>query len=355
LFLVPYPLNTSPSQRFRFEQYFAVLSSSGYGIRVQSFLSTHNWQIFFGSGKYLRKVWALSFGFVKRSAILFHAPFFDFIFIHREVTPVGPPVFEWMLAKILRKRIIYDFDDAIWLTDRTHEPWIISMLKWRQKTGSICRWSYKVSCGNAYLANYARLYSAKVTWNPTTIDTENWHNPDLYLKPGDHGKIVIGWTGSHSTLKYLEEVAVVLKKIERNVDNVQITIIADRKPSLDLASVLFIPWDEKTEVAELVKIDIGIMPLPDDEWSKGKCGFKALQYMSLGKPVVAAAVGANNSIIDDGTNGFLVSSLEQWENCLIRLIQDQELREKMGQNGRRKILERYSVVSNSVNFVSLFD
>jgi glycosyltransferase involved in cell wall biosynthesis len=356
LFLVPYPLNESPSQRFRFEQYAAVLCHRGFQIRVQSFLDVHGWQIFFASGKYFQKVWALLVGFVKRWAILIEVPFFDFVFIHREVAPLGPPVFEWILAKVFRKRIIYDFDDAIWLTDRTREPWIVKTLKWRQKTGSICRWSYKVSCGNDYLANYAKKYNTKFVFNPTTIDTEGWHNPDLQAVTPDQGDcVVIGWTGSHSTLKYLEGIAPVLEKIERDFVNVQVVIIADRKPAMKLRSMVFIPWNKKTEVVDLMKIDIGIMPLPNDEWSQGKCGFKALQYMALGKPVVASAVGANNIIIDDGTNGFLISSFEQWEYRLTQLILEKALRKKMGESGRRMIQAHYSVISNTSNFVSLFE
>ena len=113
------------------------------------------------------------------------------IFIHREVAPVGPPVFEWIISKIFKKKIIYDFDDAIWLTDRKDESWILETLKWRSKIQSICRWSYKVSCGNEYLCDYARQFNERVFYNPTTIDTGNLHNPSLY-KIDSKDKIIIG-------------------------------------------------------------------------------------------------------------------------------------------------------------------
>src|SRR5688572_12154388 len=204
LFLVPYPLHASPSQRFRFEQYFTLLKSHGYRYTVQSFLNLNNWKVFFKSGKTLSKVRILVSSFVKRMIVLFKSPMYDFVFIHREAAPIGPPIFEWILAKVFRRKIIYDFDDAIWLTDRPKESWILRAAKWRSKVASICTWSHKVSCGNAYLCEYAAQFNKHVIYNPQTIDTENLHAPGLYTsaEPAP-GKIRIGWTGSHSTLKYL--------------------------------------------------------------------------------------------------------------------------------------------------------
>src|SRR5690606_29515632 len=147
LFLVPYPLQESPSQRFRFEQYFGQLQQQGYRYKVQSFLNSDNWRAFFRPGNIITKAVALLSGFCKRIFIVLPSPMYDFVFIHREVTPVGPPVFEWLLAKVFRRKIIYDFDDAIWLTDRPDESWFFKLVKWRSKVASICSWSIKVSCG----------------------------------------------------------------------------------------------------------------------------------------------------------------------------------------------------------------
>lgn len=355
LFLVPYPLDEAPSQRFRFEQYFQFLSQNGIQYSVQSFLSKENGQLFFRPGYLTAKTWVLLSGMFKRLISLSTVAKYDFIFIHREVTPLGPPVFEWVLAKVFRKRIIYDFDDAIWLTDRDHESWILRSLKWRSKVESICRWSFKVSCGNEYLCDFAREFNNQVVLNPTTIDTQNRHNPDLFeLSPTIGTKIVIGWTGSHSTLKYLKEIESVLQKVEVEFPNIQIQVIADQKPSLNLKSLVYVPWREKTEIQDLVKFDIGIMPLPDHEWAKGKCGFKALQYMALRIPAIASPVGVNTMIIDDGVSGFLCTSAEQWGHALSTLIRDNISRTRMGEHGRKKVIDRYSVVSNSSNFLSLF-
>ena len=152
LFLVPYPLKESPSQRFRFEQYFNTLSSAGFSFTVQSFLSSRNWQVFYTNQSLVAKLSAIFVGLGKRLFILYRVPTYDFVFIHRELTPLGPPFFEWLIAYVFRKKIIYDFDDSIWLTDKIDESKFEKLLRWRSKVTLICKWSYRVSCVNTYLA-----------------------------------------------------------------------------------------------------------------------------------------------------------------------------------------------------------
>jgi glycosyltransferase involved in cell wall biosynthesis len=357
LFLVPYPLHEAPSQRFRFEQYFTLLNENNYELTVQSFLDSEHWKVFFKPGKPLAKAKALIRGLSKRCIAIFKSPMYDFVFIHREAAPLGPPIFEWVVAKVFRKKIIYDFDDAIWLTDRTDESFLLKLGKWRRKVGSICKWSHKVSCGNAYLCNYAMLFNKNVVYNPTTIDTSDLHNPNIYSKRKNRtDKIRIGWTGSHSTLKYLHEIEHILAGILKRYSNVEFVVIADKRPSLTmLSSLIFLPWNFESEIRDLMTIDIGVMPLPDDPWAQGKCGFKALQYMALALPSVISPVGVNSIIVADGINGYLCKTPQEWERALIKLIEDPELRERIGMEGRKRVVSAYSVVSNSSNFVSLFE
>lgn len=298
---------------------------------------------------------ALLTGYGKRWMILFKVQRYDYIFIHREASPIGPPIFEWIIGKLLKKKIIYDFDDAIWMTDNINEPPIQRILKWRVKVASICAWSYRVSCGNAYLCDYARQFCQRVVFNPTTIDTENWHNRSLYEVRKPHKEVIIGWTGSHSTVKYLKIIEPVLQQIESEHSQVRFVFIADKKPDLNLKTSVFIPWKHDTEIEDLLTFDIGLMPLPDDEWSKGKCGFKVLQYMSLGIPSVASPVGVNPDIIIQGVDGYLANSLDEWLTALRLLIADADLRERVGAQGKDKVRNHYSVSSNSSNFLSLFD
>lgn len=353
LFIVPYPKGQSPSQRFRFEQYFQVLTEHEVHFQVYSFLSRNHWRIFYHKGNNLLKVWCILWGFVKRTGMLFIVPGYDFVFLHREAAPIGPPVFEWVVAKVFRKKIIYDFDDAIWLTDKKHESWIERVLRWRSKVANICKWSYKVSAGNAYLADFAQGFNKNVLINPTTIDTVNVHT--VNAKPDSNNKLVIGWTGSHSTLKYLKGIEKVLIRIEHEFPSVTFCVIADKAPELNLSRLEFKPWSLDTEVIDLNQFDIGIMPLPDDEWAKGKCGFKALQYMALEIPTVASPVGVNASIINPGVNGFLAKSSLEWEKALTSLIKSASLRKQLGKDGRLTVEQHYSVTSNKQNFISLFN
>jgi len=355
LFLIPYPLKEAPSQRFRFEQYIELLSEKGFNVQFQSFLDSHNWHFFFKSGNFFKKVGALARGFLKRFFILFKISRYSLVFIHREATPIGPPIVEWIISKVFKKKIIYDFDDAIWLTDRQNEGVFLRTMKWRSKVRSICRWSYKVSCGNNYLADYARQFSAQVVHNPTTIDTESLHNPNLFPSTIQKKNIVIGWTGSHSTLKYLVDIETILKKITDRHTNVNILVIADRAPGLSLKELIFIPWSSDNEMIDLLKMDIGIMPLPNDEWSKGKCGFKALQYMAMKIPTVASPVGVNTTIIDQGINGYLCATEEEWIDTLEMLINNAALRREIGEYARKKVVTNYSTRSNSSTFLSLFE
>jgi glycosyltransferase involved in cell wall biosynthesis len=356
LFLVPYPVGESPSQRFRFEHFFPLLRERGFTFKVQSFLNSQNWQIFFKPGKPLHKLWALLYGFGKRWVALAQAPFYDFVFIHREATPVGPPVTEWLLARVFRCKVIYDFDDAIWLTDRPSEPWFLRMAKWRSKVGTICRWSYKVSCGNRYLMDFASRFNTRVVYMPTVVDTVHWHNPARYpVRHNSPQHVVIGWTGTHSTLKYLAGLVPVLQQIEALYPQVRILVIADRRPDFDLQSLKFVCWNKDSEVEDLMQLDIGIMPLPDDEWAKGKCGFKALQYMALGIPAVVSPVGVNTEIVDDGRTGFVADSADAWYAVLTRLVVEASLRKNLGLAGRQAIEARYSVSSSAGSFLSLFE
>ena len=196
------------------------------------------------------------------------------------------------------------------------------------------------------------MYNSKVVVNPTTIETEQYHNPDRSKLKLRTDKVIIGWTGTHSTLKYVDEIIPVIQSLEQAYP-VLLRIISDRKPQLKLSNVEFIKWKKETEIEDLLSFDIGIMPLSDDDWARGKCGFKALQYMALKIPCLASDVGVNSEIIQNGVNGYLCSSKEEWEAALVELIQNKGVRASLGEAGRRSVQERYSVTSNSSNFFSL--
>ncbi|HAC24732.1 MAG TPA: group 1 glycosyl transferase [Cytophagales bacterium] len=351
-FLTPYPTNTAPGPRFRFEQYYGILQNHRIRFKVFSFFSEPDYRnVRQQAGRAL--LWPLLKGIVKRLRTLSELLRFDFVFIYREACPVGPPVLEWIIAQIFRKKIIYDFDDAIWLTDNRHETKIESFLRWRGKVKWICRWSHRVSCGNRYLADFASKYNRAVVVNPTTLDTNRQHHR---LKPEcetDKEGITIGWTGSYSTLKYLQSFVGVVQQLEQRHPHLRFLVIADRNPEFALKSFVFKKWNLETEIDDLLEMDIGVMPLPDDEWTRGKCGFKILQYMALGIPAVGSPVGVNAEIISD-SNGCLATTNAEWIEALECLIFDRALRKRLGQEGQRTVIDRYSVESNTGNFLALF-
>lgn len=350
LFLVPYPLGVAPSQRFRFEQYFSALEKNSISFVIVPFLDDKVWDVLYAKGNFGHKIFAVLKGFVKRYLLLFSLAKYDYVFIHREAAPVGPPLLEWLIAKVFRKKIIFDFDDAIWLPNTSESNKFFSILKFYGNTKIICKWAYKISCGNDYLCNFAKEFNSNVVYNPTTIDTENYHNK---TRQTANNKLVIGWTGSHSTVQYLNDLIPVFKELEKTFD-FELCVISDRKPDFEMTSLNFIPWKKETEVTDLLRFDIGIMPLRDDKWSNGKCGFKALQYMSLGIPALVSPVGVNTKIVDHDLNGFICNTNEDWKKYLSLLLNDKNKLSELSTKTREKIVNKYSVKSNTDNFLLLF-
>ncbi len=353
LFLFPYPFQEAPSQRFRFEQYLTLLQQNDIEVTMQSFWDLKTWKILYKPDHRAEKVTGFLRGIFNRLKILFTLSGYEAVFIHRECIPLGPPIMEWFISKIWRKRIIYDFDDAIWLPNTSTENKAISFLKFHSKVNSICRWSARISCGNKFLAAHAAQYNINAKVNPTTIDTENLHIPEVPVREKKADYITIGWTGTHSTIHYLNSVLRVIQVIEKKYP-IRFLVISDKKPDLDINSLEFIQWNKTTEVEDLRKIDIGIMPLADDIWANGKCGLKALQYMALEIPSLVSPVGVNSEIIENGVNGFLCKTENDWLNCLEKLIDDHELRIQTGIAARQEVIRSYSVVSNSENFLDFF-
>ncbi|HEX8429483.1 glycosyltransferase family 4 protein [Hymenobacter sp.] len=351
LFVVPYPAGKAPSQRFRFEQYLDILTQAGHSYRLAPFLSDATWAILYKPGRAGAKALGISGGFLRRMLLLFSVPAYDYIFIHREASPIGPPIFEWIIAKVLGKRIIYDFDDAIWIPNTSEANKIVAGIKWHQKAESICRWAYKISCGNAYLQDYARQFNAAATVNPTTIDTEHLHNRIRNQRAA--GRLVIGWTGTHSTLKYLEQVVPIVAELETRYD-FEFRVISNQPPVVPLKSLRFQPWRKETEIEDLAGLHVGLMPLEDDPWAKGKCAFKALQYMALGIPALVSPVGMNTEVVQPGVNGYICNTPEDWKQALEALMLDPTLRSRLGEAARTTVVERYSVCSNQKNFLQLF-
>lgn len=353
LFLVPYPLRHAPSQRFRVELYEPYLKEAATPYHIAPFMDEATWTVLYKGGSTFQKLSGIAKGYLKRwKTVLFDIHQYTHVFVHREAAPLGPPVFEWIASKLWDKKMIYDYDDAIWIPNTSNENRFVAWFKAFWKVKYICRWSYRIAGGNDYLCRYAAQYtdSSKVVRLPTCVDVEKMHNK---TKTHHSGQVVIGWTGSHSTLFYLDELLPALLELEETTD-FTFLVIANKDPQLPLKGYQFLPWNEATEIQDLLRMDIGVMPLQADEWSEGKCGFKLIQYLSLGIPAIASPVGVNKKIIVHGANGFLVNNKGDWKIYLERLIQDVNLRIQMGKAGREKIVDEYSIQSQKEQFLSLF-
>ncbi len=353
LFIVPHRPGRSPAQRFRFEQFLDYFKKNGFSYEHSHFISDRDDKHFYRRGAYFRKIKLVLKAIFVRLKDISRASEFDIIFIQREAFMLGTSFFERGFRRS-KAKLIYDFDDSIWLGDTSDANKKFRWLKYPGKIANIIALSDMVFAGNKYLANYASYYNTNVRVVPTTIDT------DVHKRiPGNrlpNGKVCIGWTGSMTTIKHFEHAVPVLKKLkEKYGDKIEIRVIGDESYGNDELGIKGQHWDKKNEIRDLSVFDIGIMPLPNDEWTKGKCGLKGLQYMSLEIPAIMSPVGVNTEIINDGVNGFLADKDEEWVEKLSILIEDSELRKKIGQEARKTVLEKYSKNSEKDKYIQYFN
>ena len=227
--------------------------------------------------------------------------------------------------------MIFDFDDAVFVAYVSPSNGYLSYLKFPAKTKTICRLATHVIAGNTYLADYARQTNDNVSIVPTTIDTDKYE-----VLPRKENEVpVIGWSGSFSTVQHLDSLASALRRLAQK-ENFRLLVIGTPVYKIDGVDVEALPWRSATEVSDLRQIDIGIMPLPDEPWSRGKCGLKALQYMALGIPTVCSPVGVNSEIIQDSFNGFLAGTEDEWVAKLTQLLNDSKLRARLGAPAARQ-------------------
>lgn len=351
LVLCPWPAGTAASQRFRFEQYLDKLAEQGYQVDQQSFWDDATWEVLHKSGHYPRKIPGLLKGFLRRLEAAAKCWRYDYVFIHLEAAPIGPPIIEAVLM-LLRRRLIYDIDDAIFLAKTSSVHSIASKLRWRSKIAWTTKHSYKVSVVNEFVHDWAKQYNTEVQVVPTTIDPR-YHAPTGKKTPNPVP--IIGWTGTQSTAPYLDLVRPALRELQKE-HKFALRVICNVDPGFDnIEDYRFIEWTEHTEIEDLETFDIGLMPVPDTTWSKGKVGFKAIQYSALEIPPVASDVGSGKDVVIDGETGFLVpNDPEAWRSALSRMLNDTALRQAMGKRAREFILRRYSVPAQAPTFLGLF-
>lgn len=349
LFIASHRINRSPSQRYRFEQYFSFLENNGFQCELSYIISEKDDAYFYSGGHFILKLWIFFKAFYIRIKDRLRYKDYDIVFVQREAIMVGTIYFERGIRKT-KAKYIFDFDDSIWLMDTSEGNKKFEWLKDPEKTARNIRQANMVIAGNAYLADYARHYNKNIKIIPTTIDT-GVHKPLALAKD----KITIGWSGSLTTIKHFEYALDFLKIIKQKYPHTEICVVSDGIYTNNEIEIKGVGWTSATEVQAINTFSIGIMPLPDDEWAKGKCGLKGLSYMACEVPTVMSPVGVNTQIIEHGKNGFLASTTQEWVDCISQLIENPALRETMGKAARQTVVERYSVESQKQNYLNAFN
>jgi glycosyltransferase involved in cell wall biosynthesis len=342
LFILNHPIQDG-SARYRIYQFLPYLEAAGYRCTVRPFSNASLFRAIRGRGHWLRKAVLTAYCTARRISGLKDVTGYDLVVIHREAFPFFMP---WMEERILNRNshVIFSFDDAIYAghSDRSalNHP---RLYKWKYGSGvdNVLRRSRAVIAGNSTLAEYALKFNSNVHIVPTVIDLETYKAQVPRVFPP---RIRIGWFGSNTTSSYLRIVLPALKKVEEKYGSeVEFRFFGDPAISLGLANAKYFPFCLATEVEDLRTIDVGLMPMPDNEWTRGKCSFKAIQYMALGAPAIASPVGMASDVVQHGVTGFLANTEDEWFKALELLITDNQTRDTMSIAARRSVESHYSI------------
>ena len=329
----------SPGQRYRLEAFLPSLERRAISVRYDWLLDRHDLRVFYGRGAVAGKAVVAGRAAVARLRSVARTRDVDVWLVQREAFFLGGAWSEWLAS--LSAPIVYDFDDAIWIRATSAANARFAWLKHVEKIPRIVGLAHTVVAGNDYLATWARAHSRNVLVVPTCVDTEVFA-PFATRAVGS--PVTIGWSGSASTIAHLTPLLPVLERVHaRYGDAVRLRVMGDPTFTHPPLGLIGEAWSPERELALLREMDIGLMPLPDDQWTRGKCGLKGLVSMAMGAASVMSPVGVNTTIVRDGVNGFLPASDEAWFEVLCRLVEDRDLRARTGAAGRQTVVDDYSV------------
>jgi glycosyltransferase involved in cell wall biosynthesis len=324
-----------PSSRVRFYQYYPYLQQHGVEIQTAPLLDD----------EYIRRLYSkkrttpisIIAAYLQRLYWLTHSSSFDLLWIEKELLPWLPAWAESVLHG-LGVPYIVDFDDAIFHRYDMNTN-VLTRNILGKKISAVIRNATSVVAGNNYLVDYARQAGArKVEYLPSVVDLERYS-----LKQKEKTEFRIGWIGSPITVPFLGLISVALEQISKNIDARLVLIGSGDNDPLPGIRKEIIPWREESQVNNIQSFDVGIMPLPDAPFERGKCGYKLIQYMACGLPVIGSPVGVNSKIIEHGKTGFLASSNAEWIAALETLYKNPDLRSEFGKAGRKKVEQEYSL------------
>ncbi len=312
------------ASRYRVLQYLPYLESKGVGTTIRLYPRT-----------------------LKENFRFFQSlPTFDIVFLQRK--RFNQPRLGLLRRKA--RKIIYDFDDAVMYRNSTAKDPVSPTRK--RRFVQMIKASDFVIAGNEFLKKEVLPFNSNVEVIPTPIDQERYPLKD-YSFPKE--RVTLGWIGDHGSIHYLEKMSPLFERIGKRYPHVELKIVCDTFFDCENIQVVKKRWTLEEEVEDLQGFDIGMMPLIEDPWSWGKCGLKIIQYQGVGVPVVCTPVGINKDLVEDGANGFWARTLEEWEEKLSLLIENVRLRENMGREGRRRVLEHYTVQSCASRLFSVLD
>lgn len=347
LFIAPHPIE-GPSTRFRIHQYLPALDAAGIRYSVRPFLSSRFAPLAYGPGV-AGKLGVTAWGAAQRLADVLRAARADLVYVLRESFPIGPPLLERAM-EAASGRLAFDFDDAIWLPWTNHaNP--LDRLRDHDRPAKLIARAARTVAGSEHLAAYARRHAPhpdRVVVIPTVVDTR-------VFRPAPReadGSVVVGWIGTPRNTVYVRAIWPALAEAARAEPRIRFRFVGAEPFDTEGLRVEFCPWNLDREVADIQSFDIGIMPLPDNEQSRGKCGFKLIEYMACGVPAVASPVGANVGILRDGETGLFAGPLEAWTVALRCLASDAALRLAAGNAGRARIEAEYSLAAMAPRFVA---
>jgi glycosyltransferase involved in cell wall biosynthesis len=344
LALAPYP-EQAASTRFRIAQFIPRLAEQGIHCELKPFISAELFDGLYRKERMGRTAIGFGWSTLARLRDLLSAGRWDVVFVQREAALVGPPLIERALVKIFRKPLVLDLDDPLWV-EYTSPVYgrLAAPIRCLGKTGELIRRAATVICGNAFIAEHVSRTGGHATVLPTIVDTDTF-SPRQATRAA--GPMVIGWIGTHTTLPYLEAIAPALEQLASRHRFKLKVVGGGRALKLRGVEVEELPWSLNREVEDFRSLDIGLYPLADDEWSRGKSGFKAIQYLSCGVPFIASPVGVVRDIVEASGAGLLAGDSSEWLAALDRLMADAALRRAMGQTGRAYALSHYRIAEQS--------
>ena len=350
LVLCPFPQGVAAGQRLKYEQYLDHWRDKGWEINISSFMDETMWNIVYQRGHTAAKIIGTFRGHMRRLRDLLRIPHYDVVYIFMYVTPLLTSFMERTVLK-LAKRVIYDIEDNVHIqqnqSSRINPNPVVKFLKWPGKIRFLIRSSDHVITSSPFLNIDCKRISKTgfCSYVSSSVDTDRFQPNSIY---SNKKTITIGWTGTYSSKDYLDLLRNVFLKLARKV-KFNLHVIGNFKYELPGIDLKVTEWSLDKEITDLQSFDIGVYPLPLDDWVHGKSGLKAIQYMALGLPCVATDIGTNPMIIKDGVNGRLVKTEDQWVNALEDLIKYPNLRRRIGQQARIDAVSNYSrhTISNT--------